>query len=369
MLFPQSRTQAFGPVLRAEIGDPANTHIFVATAWVRASGLAQIQDVILDAVGIGATISFVVGIDAENTSIEGLQGLLNLIDRGSPGQVSVIVRHNEAGPLFHPKLYSFRRGDSVRIFVGSNNLTQSGLFLNDELSALLEAPMGGELDRQLTDLMCALTDLEDPLNRTLDQALLTALVEGGYVFREKRLVATARARSLLTRVRDAIFGSERRVAPRGAMLVDAPVPAKDIDPVGVALRPGWQAAYLRVRLARGTQAQIPIRVAREIYLRMGADPEQALVATERTSGEERAISPARARGAINTYKFEAGEANGEPILAFSPVGDKLFYEFLDSEDPVGSEVMKLLEEGFEMDPPRTRSSVEDREHATWFRFE
>lgn len=369
MLFPQSRAQAFGPVLRDEIGNPANTHISIATAWVRASGLVQIQDVVLNAIANGASISFVVGIDAENTSIEGLQGLLNLIERGGPGQISAVVRHNEAGPLFHPKLYAFHRGDGVRTYVGSNNLTQSGLFLNDELSALLVGPAGGELDRQLADLMGALTNLGDPLNRTLDQALLKALVEGGYVFAEKRLAATARARSYLTRVRKALFGSEKRAAPKRAMPADAPVPAKDIDPVGVALRPGWQAAYLRVRLARGTQAQIPIRVAREIYLRMGADPDQPLIATERTSGEERAISPARARGTINTYKFEAAEANGEPLLAFSAVGDKLFYEFLDSADPVGSEVMRLLEAGFDMDPPRTHSSVEDREHATWFRFE
>lgn len=370
MLILQSRAQAFGPILRAAVQHGSNVEIFIATAWVRASGLIQVQDALITAIENGVRITVVVGIDADNTSTEGLAGLLAIAATGSPGQVSLFVRHNEAGPLFHPKLYAFWREDEVLAYVGSNNLTKSGLFLNDELSALLTEEPGGPLDLQLRNLVPALTDLEDPLNRALTPDLLTAMVELGYVQPERRLVATSRARSLLERVRDALFGRENRAAPRTPVPLDAPVQADNIDPAGIALRPDWHVVYLRVRLARGTQTQIPVGVVREIRRKMGLpDNDDPLVVYERTTGEERQINAAHARGAVNTYKFEASEADGEPLLVIEPVGEKLFFEFLDSADPVGAEIMTMLESGFDMDPPRSFQTSADRNRSTWFRFE
>src|SRR5204863_7907540 len=53
------------------------------------------------------------------------------------GDVRVYVRHNEATPIFHPKLYGFRSGVECRVLVGSNNMTGAGLSQNEEVAALL----------------------------------------------------------------------------------------------------------------------------------------------------------------------------------------------------------------------------------------
>jgi len=59
-----------------------------------------------------------------------------------------------------------------------------------------------------------------------------------------------------------------------------------------------------------------------------------------------------ARGVINTYKFEASLVENEPLLRIYPVGKDLFFEILDSGDPLGKPVMRLLEEGFNPTFPR-----------------
>jgi HKD family nuclease len=369
-LFPQFRGTPFGPRLARELQDEAVTAVDVATAWVRASGLVHVQTGLIDALGRGAAVRVVVGIDADNTSEEGLRGLLEIADRGAPNQMRVYVRHNEAGPIFHPKLYVFRTADQVRAYIGSNNLTQSGLFQNDELSVRVRQPRGGQLDAQLEQLIRRVTRLEDPLNKRLTPPLLERLIGRGYIKAEARLIATQRARSGLARVKDPIFGSERRVPVRPALPAAPPVTIAATSVAPVAVRPDWHAVYLRVRLARGTQAQIPIWVVREIRRRMGLTPQDGTVTVRsRVTGENRGINPAYARGSLNTYKIEAREARGEPLLVIEPVGNTLFYEFLDATRPVGSEALRLLNEGFETDPPQTLQTAKDREHSTWVRFE
>lgn len=369
-LFPQSRLAAFGPTLAKELENEAVTDVEIATAWVRASGLLHLQTGMVAALERGATIRVVVGVDAENTSKEGLRGLLEIAATGDRGRMQVFVRHNEAGPLFHPKLYVFRDREQVRAYVGSNNLTQSGLFQNDELSICVRQPRHGQLERQIERLITRFTDLGDRLNRRLTPALLHRLVERGYVNAEARLIATTRVRARLERVRDPIFGSERRKPPRVIIAAGAPVHPENIAPPALPVRPDWHAVYLRVRLARGTQAQIPVSVVREIRRRLGLSPQDgAITVRSRATGEDRGINPAMARGKINTYKFEAREALGEPLLLIEPVGERLFYEFLNADHPVGAEAMRLLVAGFDIDPPRTQQTHVDREHATWFRFE
>lgn len=368
-LFAQLRGSPFGPRLADELANPAVTSADIATAWVRASGLVHLQGPLISALERGARVRVAVGIDADNTSEEGLRGLLEIAGRGNENQMRVFVRHNEAGPVFHPKLYAFRTDEQVRAYIGSNNLTQSGLFQNDELSVRVSQPVGGQLDQQLGQLLEQYTRLEDPLNKRLTPELIARLLDRGYIKGEARLIATQRARSRLERVRDPLFGSERRVAPRPAVLAAAPVHFGATAPL-LAVRPDWHAVYLRVRLARGTQAQIPLGVVREIRRRMGLAPQDgAITVRSRLTGEDRGINPAYARGSINTYKFEAREARGEPLLVIEPVGNMLFYEFLDATRPVGAQALRLLLEGFDTDPRRTEQTGADREHATWFRFE
>ena len=89
----------------------------------------------------------------------------------------------------------------------------------------------------------------------------------------------------------------------------------------------------------------------------------------RVDGSVHGVNPAMARGVINTYKFEAEMVKNEPLLRIYPVGKQLFFEILDSGDPLGKPVMQLLEDGFKADPPVTFTTSADRDTATWYRFE
>ncbi|MBU2860286.1 NgoFVII family restriction endonuclease [Acidithiobacillus ferrooxidans] len=101
----------------------------IAVAWVRASGMEYLSDRLANFLRNGGHVSVIVGIDIQNTTREGLQALLDL---ESHGHCETFVYHNEASGVFHPKLYLFRNDEEARLIVGSNNITQSGLYVNVE---------------------------------------------------------------------------------------------------------------------------------------------------------------------------------------------------------------------------------------------
>ncbi|MFT4510563.1 phospholipase D-like domain-containing protein [Caballeronia sp. 15711] len=49
-----------------------------------------------------------------------------------------IFKSNKSKPLFHPKIYLFRRGKDFALFMGSSNLTFSGFHRNSEANLLME---------------------------------------------------------------------------------------------------------------------------------------------------------------------------------------------------------------------------------------
>lgn len=371
VFFAQRARQAFGPVIQGELSRLDCRQADIAVAWVRASGLLHIEQPFLDLLARGAAARVVVGLDGDNTSEEGLQGLA-AIAAASEERLSVFVRHNEAGPIFHPKMYAFRTDEELRLFVGSNNLTQSGLFQNEELTVLKKTARGSSLERRLDEYMNSLTDPTDDLVRPLTGELLTQLVEEGYVKGEAALRGKLIARQRSARTRNALFGSRPVRAP-ARPVAPGPVPTQNLEPIGLAVAPDWQVLYLRVRTARGHQAQVPIPVVREIRRRIGAGALDGPVDLKsRQDGTVHQIRPAGAAKAgnnVNTYKFEAVPVDGDTLLRIYLVGNELFYEFLGGDDPLGTPVLAHLREGFETDPPRTHSTRPDPENSTWYRFD
>jgi HKD family nuclease len=370
-IFPQPSHLPFGRVLADEFSRPDCRRVDVAVAWVRASGLQHMEASFTSFLKRGGGLRLVVGIDYDNTSEEGLRGLLEIAQAaGVPARLEAYVRHNEAGPVFHPKLYCFQDDKVARVFVGSNNLTQAGLFQNDELSVLVVGRIGGKLQKDVEAFITSLLDLKSGLVHRLTPAFLDKLVKAGYVRKESLLRSTARARSRSKRTRTALFASASVRPPKVRALAKAVIHTDAIEPSALPLREDWHAVYLRLRLARGTQAQIPIRVVREIRRRMGLTPlDGPIVVKSRADGSSHGINPATARGSINTYKFEAELVKNEPLLRIYPVGSELFFEILDSGDPLGKPVMRLLEDGFKTDPPQTFTTGAKQEIATWYRFE
>ena len=119
MLYNQPLAVRFGTELLRHVDqvdevDPFWDTLDIAVAWVRASGMAYLSDRLAHFLRHGGHLSLVVGIDIQNTTREGLQALLDLEQHG---WCETFVYHNEAGSVFHPKLYLFRNEEEARLIV------------------------------------------------------------------------------------------------------------------------------------------------------------------------------------------------------------------------------------------------------------
>ncbi len=285
-LLVQNGTHQFGKALASELSDKKWTQVDIAVAWVRRSGLLQLQDSLLAALKRSANISIVVGIDKENTSIEGLRGLIDLSTSTKTKALHAYVRHNEAGPIFHPKFYCFRNTNEIKAFVGSNNLTQAGLFQNEELALGITDKVGSEIEKKISTYMKELIDMKSGFVLPLNDDLLKKLIALEYVRSEAVLRTTMRALSRSARNKTALFAAKHVAVPKPKNSTSDPVKP---PPPGTILSPNadWPAISLRLRLARGTQAQIPLAVAREIRRRMGLTPTDGPIEmTSRLDGRQ-----------------------------------------------------------------------------------
>jgi len=169
---------AFGDILKREFESPKWTEAYVAVAWIRKSGITQLAPSINQFLTNSGKLKIIVGIDLGNTSIEGLEGLIYL---ATLGKMEVFVYFNEAASVFHPKFYAYANDTHAHLLIGSNNITQSGLYTN------CEAAWGIDLARLGADFKAAMTvfnnwaDLKSGLCKKLTPALLKKLVKSNYV--------------------------------------------------------------------------------------------------------------------------------------------------------------------------------------------
>lgn len=325
----------------------------------------------------GGRLSMVVGIDLKNTTQEGLQSLLDL-ERF--GRAETYVYHNESGSIFHPKLYLFRNHQEARLIVGSNNLTEAGLFINVEAGLQLDTRANSPIVRQAIDALESWKDGAAQLSLRLDAALLTRLVAGGYVIDERTArdqLRQERGRRTTARTQP-VFGSKRFAAPNVARpqapRVAAPVPVAMTAPA--ARQPTQQTApvppvaaapaigdtvLMRLRMARGTQTQIPIRLTDTFFA-------NALTLTNANTGAVHKIRLARAKGRPNTMKLEMPETRtfAQPMARFARTQRGIEYEVYDLGTPSGNQIFAALDEGFATN--QTQTTISTRESATWWRL-
>lgn len=370
MFYNQPLSIRFGTELQRNINEEIGLESYwdsldVAVAWVRASALHHLHDKLVRFLGHGGCLSFVVGIDLQNTTREGLDALLNL---ERYGKVETFVFHNEAGGVFHPKVYLFRNEEEARLIVGSNNLTESGLYTNVEAGLQLDTDAASPVILQAMDALSSWKDASSRLSIKLDAALLARLSAEGYVPDE----ATARARSTKhrgapgSRAGAPIFGSRRFSAPTRPAATPAaaalPSTATALPAPGV---PTGTVLLMRLRKAsvtdRPTQTQIPLRVADTFFA--GATEVRSV-----HSGDPHRIILASARGGRNTVKLEIPEMRvfADPVARFErgPLG--ISYEVYDVGVPQGRQIMDSLEEGLARGT--TQTSVSDVTIATWWKF-
>jgi HKD family nuclease len=353
--------------------DPFWDTLDIAVAWVRVSGMAYLSDRLANFLRHGGQLSVIVGIDIQNTTRQGLQALLDLEQYG---RCETFVYHNEAGGVFHPKLYLFRNEEEARLIVGSNNITQSGLYVNVEAGLQVDTDVNATVVAQTLDALSSWKDTTGRLAVRLDQDFLARLSNEGYVPDE----AVARNELRQERTRRAgratppLFGSKRFVAPPsapGAARLTAPargrppMPAAPERPVSEARAPAGTVLLMRLRKAhvenRPTQTQIPIRVA-DTFFRGVTEVQSS------HSGQGHGIIEATARGGRNTIKLEIPEMRdfAQPVARFERTPEGIAYEVYDVGSPQGNQIIASLEKG--RPDGTTQLSISNVEHATWWRF-
>jgi HKD family nuclease len=164
-------------------GERGNFTLFqAAVAFIKRSGVQHIAPEIEGFLARGGSVQLVVGVDQQGTSIEGLSDLLQVM--GERGKIW--ISHDE-NPFvtFHPKIYLFEGAENGLLIIGSGNLTQGGLYSNDEGSAVFNLDLTIEEDRELLNELKAAfqfwCDDQSGTARGLDQAFLQELVDKAYV--------------------------------------------------------------------------------------------------------------------------------------------------------------------------------------------
>src|SRR5690606_21150208 len=100
--------------------------IFLVSAFVALRTILRLRERLLEQVSRGARLRLTIGIDLDGTSKDVLDELLRW-------GCEVFVFHNTVPrATFHPKVYLFRSVDSATLYIGSNNLTDGGLYTNYE---------------------------------------------------------------------------------------------------------------------------------------------------------------------------------------------------------------------------------------------
>lgn len=377
MFYNQPLAVRFGTELLRHVDqlddvDPFWDTLDIAVAWVRASGMAYLSDRLANFLQHGGQLSVIVGIDIQNTTREGLQALLDLEQYG---RCETFVYHNEAGGVFHPKLYLFRNEEEARLIVGSNNITQSGLYVNVEAGLQVDTNVDASVVAQAVDALSSWKDTTSRLAVRLDRDFLVRLSNEGYVPDEARARDELRQGGTRRAGRETppLFGSKRFVPPPlgpGVARTAAPprgraaAPAGPARPVVAARAPAGTVLLMRLRKAhvrdRPTQTQIPIRVADTFF--SGVTEVQSS-----HSGQRHGIIEATARGGRNTIKLEIPEMRDflQPVARFERTPEGIVYEAYDVGSSQGNQILAALEEGRR--DKTTQLSISDAEHATWWR--
>lgn len=172
-----------GDFLNEHLRDPQWTEFNAAVAFVKYSGVRQIEDALAE-FSERAAVRIAVGVDCQGSSVEGLTALLTAV--GDNGQVWVF--HNENQSTFHPKIYVFRQARLADVVIGSGNLTSGGLFTNYEASLALRLTLDDPPELALfRQVQLAIEGWTDPGAGTalrLNFELLERLAANGYIVTE-----------------------------------------------------------------------------------------------------------------------------------------------------------------------------------------
>jgi HKD family nuclease len=168
----------FGRILTELLNANPQPHkVIVVSAFVSLQTILRLKEAILRIIESGGITRLVFGIDMGGTSKEVLKEVLSWQTDNR------IVKHRRPGFTFHPKLYLVEWQDRAEILVGSNNVTEGGLFRNYESSARIIYDLPNDVDLYETAKQ-ELNRFLDPTGNTtyvLTDDFLNQLVEQGLI--------------------------------------------------------------------------------------------------------------------------------------------------------------------------------------------
>jgi HKD family nuclease len=160
-----------------------------AVAYAKKSGVQHLEDKIRAFINSGKKARIIVGIDQQGTSVEGLESLLSALnDHGE-----LFINHDENSFVtFHPKIYYFEGKHKALLVIGSGNLTQGGLYSNDEGFSIIQLNPSSEADRDIIEEVHQIFDkwCDDGFGtvRPVDRTFVDALKESGYIISEYAVI-------------------------------------------------------------------------------------------------------------------------------------------------------------------------------------
>lgn len=116
--------------------------IIICVAFLKMSGLTFMLEKLKDKVG---KCTFYIGIDYYLTEPNAIRKLSH--------QGHIVFKTQKARTTFHPKIYYFRKGNSISLLTGSANLTGGGLETNFEISLLSETQVASTLDEDFKEMI------------------------------------------------------------------------------------------------------------------------------------------------------------------------------------------------------------------------
>lgn len=118
--------------------------IWIATAFLKISGLKEILPSLKKAVSAGASINIIAGQHFALTEPEALFTLKKLFDNNTSANL-YLAYANRKDEVFHPKIYLCRKNRTFTLITGSSNITGGGLSNNIEVSSEIKANVNDKI--------------------------------------------------------------------------------------------------------------------------------------------------------------------------------------------------------------------------------
>jgi HKD family nuclease len=172
-----------GDWILARLSGSLYRRLRIAVAFVKSSGVIQLQTAMQSFLESGGNVQFAVGVDHRGTSVEGLRRLQAII--GDQGEVWIVHNPDRRDtPTFHPKIFLFEGDGTAEVVIGSTNLTKGGLFTNYEASVAMKLQAENPSDAAILQKMsetfdgwCRASDITQQLNESvLDRLIAERLI-------------------------------------------------------------------------------------------------------------------------------------------------------------------------------------------------